>query len=91
MRSENTMTVAELIDALRGFPASAEIYIYVPTDKERTPGFDYINSVEKMQRDVVLLSNNGFWPEIYNDPELAGQVVIPEFDDSDASGLLEDY
>lgn len=91
MRSESTMTVAELIEALKGFPGAAEVYIYMPVDKERTPGFDYINTIENAVRGTVVLSNSGFWPEVYKDPELAGQITIPDFDDSDVSGLLEDY
>lgn len=91
MKSENTMTVAELIEALEGFPGAAEVYIHLPLDKERTPGFDYVNTLETAGRDVVVLSNTGFWPEVYKNPELAGQIVIPDFDDADVSGLLEDY
>lgn len=91
MNSENTMTVAELIEALEGFPGAAEVYIHLPLDKERTPGFDYVNTIETAGPGIIVLSNDGFWPEIYKNPELAGQVTIPEFDDCDYSGLLEDY
>lgn len=90
MRSENTMTVAELIKALEGFPEAAEVYIHLPVNKEERPGFDYVNTLETVGRDVVVLSNTGFWPEVYKNPELAGQIAIPDFDDHDCSGLLED-
>lgn len=90
MRSENTMTVAELIEALKGFPGAAEVYIHLPVDKERTPGFDYVNTIESACRGVVVLSNSGFWPEVYKDPKLAGQISIPDFDDVDESGLFEE-
>lgn len=91
MRSENTMTVKELIEALEDFPKAAEVYIHLPLDKERTPGFDYVNTIETAGQGVIVLSNSGFWPEVYKNPELAGQIAIPEFDDRDYSGLVEDY
>lgn len=90
MRSKITMTVAELIEALKSFPESAEVYIHLPIDKERTPGFDYVNTVEIVTRDIIVLSNSGFWPEVYKNPELAGQISIPDFDDRDYSGLLDE-
>lgn len=90
MRSENTMTVDELIDALRGFPGAAEVHIYIPAERGATRGFDYINTVESAAKDTVILSNHGFWPDVYKDPELAGQIMIPDFDDHEASGLFEE-
>lgn len=80
MKSENTMTVAELMEALEGFPGSAEVYIYLPTDREKGTGFDYVNTVESATRDAVVLSNSGFWHVIYKNPELADQIAIPDFD-----------
>lgn len=79
MRSENTMIVEELIEALKLFPAGAEVYIYVPDPiKGMLGGFSYINHVETGANDTVVLSDEGV---VY---------VDESFDDCGDSGLLED-
>lgn len=79
MRSENTMTVAELIEALKGFPSAAEVYIYVPDpNKGMLGGFSYLNCIERGAGDTVVLSNYGV---IYLDDS---------FDDREESGLFEE-
>lgn len=91
MRSENTMTVAELIEALRGFPAEAEVYIYdSEVNKPLRLCLGYVNSVETINHDTVVISDSGFWSAVYKDETLAGQIAIPDFDDRDTSGLFED-
>lgn len=79
MRSENTMTVEELIKALKGFPAAAEIYIYVPDpNKGLLGGFSYLNCIETGVGGTVVLSDKGV---VYMDDS---------FDDHNESGLFEE-
>lgn len=81
MRSNDTMTVADLRKAIEDLPEDTRVYFYTSTTNEETPGFSPINTLESACRGVVVLSNSGFWPEVYKNSELAGQIAIPNFDD----------
>lgn len=84
--SDSTMTVGDLRYALRDFPDTTKVYFYPSTER----GFECINTLESLTKDAIVLSDHGFWNTVYKNPELAGQISIPDFDDHDESGLLED-